>query len=417
MGLFSKIKALGIRAIDKLNKMHDPFDEFTRPILRRTNETLISKAGRFEDQLRQEFILENNVFNYRKVYDGEPLDLGDQCFWHGICTAMHAFKYSVTNDPTDAKNLQAMIAASAIHHYGPNLYLIRGITPDKTRFADDASNDSLTGHIAGLWWGWKYGDAACRVVASSIIKNVAEELISNEDSLVNQDGTHTTYGELVQGWKTDPLRLTLALAVYTTAFKVTGNPTFNERVQTLYRAYHEIVGFPKVMLWSWEKDYDTHRAAIHLSILADTASRETLDRCRYGLNRIWEMKRKTADPWLMALCARHGCTPTEDVASVSRRLHEYEFDERGPQIERLNSKNEDYWKLVGVTFFEWGGHLRSSQPLPFWKIGAQDFFPQRNLFSVDNWEGSTDTRLKYSGLDFLASYWLCRNICAVSAKE
>jgi hypothetical protein len=417
MGLLSAIKAGVIRLADGLNKMHDPFDEFSRPIIRRTADTLATKATQFEEQMGAEFMLPNGVFNYRKVYDGEPLDLGDQCLWHGITTAAQAFKYSVTQNPTDCSRLRALLAASALHHYGPNLWLIRGITPDKTRYADDASNDSLTGHVAGLWWGWLYGDAGAQVIAASILKNTASELLSNKDSLMKQDGTPTTYGTLVDGWKTDPLRLTLALATYMAAYKMTRLPQFVERASTLYRAYHEIVGFPKVMLWTWEKDYDTHRAAIHLSILADTASGEMLERCQYGLKRIWDMKRKTADPWLMGLCARHGAVPDADLKAVSKRLHEYEFAERGPQVERLNSKDADYWKSQGVKFFDWGGKLRASQPLPFWKMGTQDFFPQRNMFSVDNWTGQTDARLKYSGLDFLASYWLARNIGAVTVND
>jgi hypothetical protein len=410
MGLLSLLKATAIKATDLVNSSYDPFDEFTRPILRRTSMTLGGKSAAFDQQLRANFILPNGVFNYRLVYDGEPLDLGDQCLWHGICTATYAWKYAVTHDPADAATLRDLLTAMAVHHYGPNLWLIRGITPDKSRFADDASNDSLTGHLAGLWFGWKYGDAACQVIASSILKCTAEELLENNDSLMRQDGTPTTYGKLVDGWKTDPLRLTLALGVYAAAGYTLKDGRFADRYLKLYNTYREIVGFPKVNLLWWGKEYDTPRAAMHLCVLADLFQTpcETSDRVRYGLKRIWEMEHKTADPYLFGLAAKHGCVRSEEIPRVMSRLHEYEVEERGTQLERLNSKDAAYWKDHGVKFFMWGGHLRASQPLPFWKIGSQDFFPQRNLFSVDNYAGSTDARLKYAGLDFLASYWLGR---------
>jgi hypothetical protein len=125
------------------------------------------------------------------------------------------------------------------------------------------------------------------------------------------------------------------------------------------------------------------------------------------------MEQKAQDPWVAGICM----IPPDEAKAVAQRLHEYEFEERGQEVERINTARKDYWTGYGIEIFTWDDKQRASQPLPFWMIGSQDFFPQRDLFSVDNWQGQADPTLRYNGGDFLASYWLNRIAGTIGANE
>jgi hypothetical protein len=245
---------------------------------------------------------------------------------------------------------------------------------------------------------------------------VATELLENGHKLVKQDGSDTRYATLVQKWTPDPLRVSLAVATYAATWKATGHDRFLKAAESLAREYWEILGFPKVKLMWWEKKNDTQRAALHLRILRQASWNDKVtDRCDYGLWRIWNMERKAMDPWIAGLCAP-GITDGEALRVVPR-LFEYEVEEKNQQVERLNSARRDYWRKNGVRFIVWDGKWRASQPLPFWMMGSQDFFPERDLFSIDNWTGETDRRLRHNGADFLCSYWINRVQGAVGPEE
>jgi len=92
------------------------------------------------------------------------------------------------------------------------------------------------------------------------------------------------------------------------------------------------------------------------------------------------------------------------------RLAEMEVEEKSNVQERKNSIDEAFWKEHGVKFFQYGGNLRASQPLPLWKIGSQDFFWQRCQYSVDDWIGGNPGGQWHNGLDFLVCYWGMKSI-------
>jgi hypothetical protein len=295
-------------------------------------------------------------------------------------------------------------------------YLIRGVDPDhKDRFEENASNDSLTGHVYGLYMVWKWCPSL-RDRAAAMIEGLARSIIKGGFAMVNHDGKPTTYGQLIQGWKTDPLRLTLCLALLVLAHSATGSHA--AVIRKLAEDYKPILMYPKVRLLWWDTKYDTHRSAIHLSILADLAVPGLHEAIfKEGLMRIWLMQRKEADPWLLSLISEQVRIYPPEMVRVVSRINEYEFEERGPILERLNSLQKDYWKAHGaVRIFEYPPKwipgakpkLYASQPLPFWMMHSQDFFPQRDLRSVDGWQGSTDGRLRHSGADFIGSYWRLR---------
>jgi hypothetical protein len=61
-----------------------------------------------------------------------------------------------------------------------------------------------------------------------------------------------------------------------------------------------------------------------------------------------------------------------------------------------------------VESVKWGGNVRAKETLPLNKRGSQDFFWQRNLFSLDEWVGVMKPTVYHSGLDFLLCYHLAK---------
>lgn len=391
MSLANLIKTKGIRFADFLTKHHDLFDEFTRPILLPANAMPLEEMEAFFfKQIQDDFILSNGIFTIRKVYAMETVDLGDQALWHGIYTAMLAKKFLSTGD----KSVKLLLDTSlvAMKQLFQNGFLVRGRDPISNAIQDDVSNDALTGIMAGIYFATKAGGNTV-----DLAEMIGTELINHNYALVNQDGSPTTYGQLENGILTDPLRITLLLAMLHTCVLAGYSKAFWHFVR-LSMKYENLIPYAYVRLIWLYKDYDMHRAALHLYVLEQGPTVEISNLAAQGLERIWSFARKSMNPWVGALCG-HPCV---------ERLAEFDIAARGLQVQMTNSDKADHWAKYGVRIILWNDNWEASQPLPFWAIGSQDFFFQRDLFSLDNWEGATDTSLRFSGLDFLCAYWFSK---------
>lgn len=395
-----------LKVVDLLD--HQPWDEFTRLLEVKTVETLEYKSRKFQVDLFANFLeLDGTIIQYKEnVPRDANIDTGDQCLWHGIGVAMLAIKYSVTKSPSD--DIDLLAGLSGMNRHYRNFKLVRGIKADGT-IQDDVSNDQLSGHLCGLYFAWKYGSDTAAYHAGVLLHLIADELISNNYSLVNQDGTPTTYGQLEQGWKTDPLRITLLLALLKFASVAAHNPDesrsiYGAHYMMLMEKYYPLIKYPKVRFWSLDTQYDTHRAAIHLSILADLESGDVKHRACEGLLRIWKMVRRSANPWVYFLVRRQLLVDPADLDNCLKHLYEFTLEDKHDVVQRNNSSDP---QLATV---KWGGNVRALQPLPRWKVGSQDFFWQRHLYSVDDWQGQTTPSIAHTGLDFLIAYWGFRNL-------
>jgi hypothetical protein len=431
--LISLAKAVGLKAIDVANRWHDPFDEFTRPPYVKTTHPLHLKAAWFEADFVQNFRLPNGLWNYKRPAAGGLLDdVGDQATWSGIYTAFWAIKYSVTHSSNDSYELFEAVKAldrlrfSTVHKSWQRV-LIRGYDParlDRTTgvfdvgaVRDDASNDSLTGHFAGIYFAWKHGDEPTRRLAAGYLHEICEELMAGDFAIHRIDGTPTTYGQLINGIATDPLRLTLCLAILK-AGAAAVSPALQTAYEKLWKRYGVLTAYAQTKFLWLTKSHEAHRAALHLSILADL-ERYTPWKNTYvdGLRRIWALERKTGNAWINYLVQRHWQTPLSDFQTCVKVLREFEVEEKGPNVERINSADETYWNEKGVRFFKWGKYVRASQPLPKWKIGSQDFFWQRSAYSVDDWLGNSQPTHYHNGGDFLIAYWGLRQLGMIKGDQ
>lgn len=400
------LKVGGIRVADLLNRLFDPYEEFTRPVNPKYEETLKEKARKFELDMRDFFWSEKSVYLYTL-----PGNSGDQCLWHGMYAAMWSLKYAVTKDVALVSTLEAC-SDGLWAHQSPRLYtprLIRGWRLDGS-YEDEVSNDQASGHLLGIYFLWRYGPVDVREDAQALAASLANELIAHNNCLVNEDGSPTKHGRLENGLKTDPLNLTLALAIYRVAYRLTRQPLYKQRYDELVKKYRPMIPYANARLLWWEKTHHAHRAAIHYSILCDLEDEHDLHRLYMkGLLRTWSMERKSGNPWIYYLLRRVCLYDPADLENAKKHLAEFTLEDKQYNVERVNSPSEET--------FKWGKYLRVRQPLPRWKVGSQDFFWQRHLYSADDWAGNLKGDIRHNGGDFLVAYWGLRSLRLITGVE
>lgn len=364
MLIVNLIKIGVIWLCDTINVLWDPFEQATLPVVN------IDLAG-LEDKLFTHLQI-NHVVNGKFAYQlPMPVDAGDYALFQGVYTAMLAFKGADTAEALTA--LRALFIENT---------LIRGIRSDGT-INDTTSNDSATGALLGLYAVKDFKTAA----------NWAMQLLITRYALTDQSGVPTQYGQLEDGWKTDPLRITLLLAIF--AMARTEDPSFDAPYNELFDKYRALLAYPKIKLLWWDTDYDTHRAAIHLHILYKITGSEEYAK---GLRRIYRISEKSNNAWVNVLCAP--ALPKGEQADISM-MYTFTYEDRIKGL--LQSINSGRVESV-----EWGDSMRAKQTLPLNQRGSQDFFWQRNMFSLDEWVGVTEAWVYHSGLDFLVCYWLAK---------
>ena len=405
------VKVSLIWIIDTVNRIWNPFDSFTRPVILKRIETLDSKANQYEIALgkfyHDEIVYDSTISNGVN-FD----DVGDEALWHGIVIAMWGIKYSVTNDPIDLEKLRSGLIGLNLHQtaHGESVRrLIRGVqdpSNPQASFIDDVSNDGASGHILGIYYAWKYGDVAIKQETQILARGIADELLNNNYCLVGPTGVSTTYGKLIDGWLTNPMYLTLCLAILKVASVITSDSKYNIAYNNVLDTYGsaKLYNYPKVSFLTWNNWNDDHRAAIHLSILADFD-----DRFITGLKRLWKLNKNSGNAWVAYLCGRHLNMTKIDLNPCITRLNEFYVEDEN-NIQKINSTNPtvsgldiNIKKYVILWFMS--GNPISSQPLPVWWTGSQDFRFQRCSYSVDDWIGNNTTSQIFFGVDFLIAYW------------
>lgn len=370
MILINLIKVGVIRLCDFVNELYSPFEKATYT----GTANLDTLEKQFYTHLQSKFV-ENGHFKYQLPM---PDDHGDAALFQGLYTGLMNLAKS--------RNDEAVIAANtALDSYFHNAVLVRGVRADGT-INDTTSNDSATGVLFGLYWRW------CNTEQDETLTAWALNLMESNYALTDLNGKPTKFGRLEQGWKTDPLRLTLLLAILALAGKSSNNGVgyrASVAYNKLYRKYKLLLKYPKIKLLWWDTDYDTHRAAIHLNILFNlTGEKVYLD----GLKRIYRITKKENNAWVNLLCF-------EADTSI---LNSFVFENR-------IKGNVESWNSPYFPGVQWGKHRRSIKALPIAHRGSQEFFWQRNMFSLDEWMDNKEATVFHSGLDFLLAYWLKKN--------
>lgn len=382
MLIINLVKVAIIWLADLINKVFDPFKQF-----------ISYNAAASLEKLEQQF---SNDLNAR-IYHGEffyesprPVDAGDTAIWQGFMTAMKILKGVDTRQ--EREFIKSLFIDGA---------LIRGRWPDG-RPNDTASNDSATGMLFFFYVALYYGNSEERAMAGRLVCAWASHIKAHGWALCDLQGNPTRFGKLEQGaFLTDPLRITLLLGILAVAR--TYDPAFADDYAKLYKKHKQILPYAKVSFLWWGKDYDTHRAAVHLHVLYHIMGDEVY---RDGLRRTWRVSEKTQNAWVYALCALALADRNDKM--VQQRLSTFDFERR--QLGAVESLNPGAPTVKWPPFKIFGEEVkeRCRYALPFWRRGSQDFFWQRNPFSKDEWVGQKEAHVYHSGLDFLICYWLAK---------
>jgi len=414
MSLLSAIKARALDAADRYTWATEPWDNFTRPLIGTPN--YLSSTFAFQEneyfQDLKDFRREGLFLSRIPLPEGSPLDLGDSALWHGIYTAMLAVRWHFVGDGTSEIMLKAALQALGKHqtwHGEAQPRLIRGYDPRYPGWADDASNDTLTGHFFGIWAVLKWGPVELRDEAEQYLKNICDELANYNFCLIDNNKKPTPHGKLINGVLTDPLQYTLVHAIFSALRPYSSRYEFLRQI--LYKKYKELIPYGKAAFGNYQNWNDDHRAAMHLLVISETDP-ESKEYVRKGVRRMWRYAKKRANPWVNALLALTE-TVDRDAFNEMRRqawmvLGEYDLTARRNEVPvdwREKYKLSPLWNPTVVTV---KGIPRSTQPLPLWARGAQDFFFQRCPFSVVDWQGVTEPMSAFNAGDWLCAFWFSR---------
>jgi len=384
------LKVGAIWITDIVNKLYDPFE------LPPTHDPVSyppTLESLFYADLEARFMQPSGEFWYQIP---RPADAGDTALFQGLATGMKILKNADVSKQIDFINTLFI-----------NGTLIRGY--DNTGKPNDTtSNDSATGLLFFFYCALRWGTDDVRAKAGALLRTWANSLRAHNWALVDLQGNPTAYGALEDGVLTDPLRMTLLLGILAVARAY--DQSFGQDYADLYNTYRPILAYPKVKLLWWDTVYDTHRAAIHTHILYWMTKDEVYKR---ALQRIWRITEKEQNAWTYTLCSIALDNP--DGSLVRRILSTFDFNRR--QLGNVESINN------GVLTVNWPPALpfnlttpieRCRYALPFYRRGSQEFFWQRNLFSLDEWVGNKTADTYHSGLDFLICGWLANRLGLLS---
>lgn len=440
--MIDSLKASMLWLSDRLH--FDPYEDFNRPFFPADPiKSLYAICTEAEDDLKAFEILGGRIVVNRLPRDGS-IDTGDQATWHGIYTAMAAWRYSVK--PNEATGLQLMKLVEGLRLHQPKIgrdpltddaydgILCRGVKQNGTGGSIiqwDASNDSACGHLAGLWWAWKEGRGLVSRMTSNLIGAWATNIYQHDGALINPiTDKPTEFGKLENGILTDPLRVTLLMAIYGAAYRMTGNNAlFRGLGQECAERHHALIPYGKVRWWKFDNHNDLHRAAIQLRIMFESGIyNKWADEIIEGMKRLYAIGRRQENPWvcLLVMPCQTASGMDEFRAWVRGVLSEFSLSDKrwNKSVSNLNPANQKetmifmssskVWRSPVVKF---GGQLVSLQPLPFWTRGSQDFFWQRHPYSVVDWQGYGEGDTRHNMGDFLCAYWLARMVGVLDDKD
>jgi hypothetical protein len=421
MTLLSNLKATALRAADRYNQWATPYKPFVRPFLPLTTHSLKERETECYDDLEDFWLGGKVIQNHLYLTPGLGPDLGDQATFHGIYTAMLALKWYVTKDEGVKLEIQNALKGMASHQtaHGENRHrLIRGYIPGTLLWQDDPSNDTLTGHFCGLYFVLRYGPPECRLLATDLILALVESLKKNNFCLITPIGTPTLYGKLINGALTDPLQFTLCLAIFCTADNLTNHRRYCNTTGDLFREYGALVPYAKTGFGNYENWNDDHRAAIHLMVLSKEGDFSIRQAAKDGLMRMWDLYGRRGNIWMNAFISMGlpaigylDSMRADGRAQALQVLGEYELSAQRYDTELdwtatpVPDGHGNVWKpdIVQVK-----GNPRSTNPLPLWVVGRQDFVWQRHRYSVKDWVGNKEPTQRFNGGAFLCAYWACR---------
>ena len=409
-----QIKTWGLRLIDLINSVADPYDEFTRAMELPPGETVEERLNKLSNKFIAD--LHSRFAKGGFLAYQIPNDMGDMCIWNGVYAGMMCMRAHHLKD--ELANQEAKTAVEALCKFSEDR-LVRGVVPDglfednvflvdNTRAAeyftkgrslrrDDASLDSFAGWLFGMACAIKFGQF--HMVADNV-NAFFERFKADGYKLRNRDGSATRYGDCTPGLLQGPIR---NLAT-TTVARMSCIIDARAEWRSLAEKYKDDFANTETHFLHKHAYYNDNMAALIgaaycLITPVGIIGREEAAR---GLSRLVRKHKKNGNSFFVYLAALCGAEVSKaDLQNAEKILMEFSLSDNPPNgkavIERINSKDV---KTVKV-----GGRIEAAQPLPIWKRPASDFYWQRGPHDCDGYQGSGLAPIYMNCLDFLAAYW------------
>ena len=256
--------------------------------------------------------------------------------------------------------------------------------------------------------------AACREHfperVRALASDVAELLLETDMRLVDPDGRVTRYGELgpSAGWGFNPIAKLTGYAVFALAAELDPDPRFAARRDELRDrdrvvATSSITNIRVLGLTSYSNEMMAWNLYRVLVPLARRTNDPALADLRYGLRRTWLGVRSYENAYFTVLfcqLAPESCEP--QALDVARRtLLRFPLEKRrlapSPALEELPRALLPSRKL----------DIQAREPVPIELRPPENFEWKSSPYRLD---APTDPRTEYTGLDYLAAYWLYRDL-------
>jgi len=419
MSFFDLIKGRLLGIPDAINRQLHPFGEFTRP-------AIILDPNSLADKDRFFWAAIDKGWRHGKIGEfyqyADPFDGGDSAYFHGWYTAACALRNDWPALQLAVKGLELLI------NLGQDSRLSRGIDeiggrmkvgdPSRTYYkADgyvyhqDCSESSLIGVLTAAWTIWQVG--APKPIddrISVLIRALADQIISDEYRLMNQNGSAARFGDLRPRWQTAPIRLGSLACLLLLAHRATGIGKYRDRYEAFADEHAGSLTHQETHVL-WMHPYYQDVLAYQTYAMLATEDKDRGGRYRSALSHLWARTNHEGNPLYCALYKFAGCVPAPEYIEQARKtLEEFvanpSYGRTAKDPGSVDNTDSAFDEVHGFTWGpRWlrGGKRISRQPVPIHMRPAADFFWQRSPYSL---EGYSDHR--YNALDFSLAYHLGR---------
>lgn len=400
--MFEFLKTILLGAVDKLNVMADPFQEFTRPARDIDPATLEQR-----DRIAWADIQARWLFGPKREFywSMNPNDLGDMAIWHGLYTATCALRGD--NEALE----RAVCGMEKLQFLGGNSRLARGAdgvdgqhrtdpsrkyyTEDGYVWTDNCSESTLLGHLFGLMTciGTPLEERAGKMATA-----LAQQIIDDGYRMLNQDGTPAKFGDLRPGLTTAPIRLSALACTLLLASRF--DKKFRPEYDALVKNHMASLTHPEthvLFVHPWYQDLIAYLALTILFMVDGTAKNRTA--YQDAMLGMWKKNRKEGNTFyagLVALCIGPRSIDSVDRLNALKTLREFAVTVPS------KFKTAGHVSLVGdksIAQFTWGFGSKkmtvAKQPVPVWMRGPSDIVWQRCPYGLGDGSDSGFNMMDY----------------------
>ncbi|RME02505.1 MAG: hypothetical protein D6805_09755 [Planctomycetota bacterium] len=406
------------------------------PAFAPSKKRLWEKARLFEKNLELFIAPDGLLVYYRRDMAQNPGpprpgsygNAADGAMWTGVALGTQALRYACT------KSADALAKA---RKFAQGLHLLQAVTGVKgllARFYDHGTspNPSEQGHRAwrqgkGKYWRYRYRSnpskdqyagvlygyslaytwvPPLREVIRQDVCNIADHLIKNNYILTRANGTATKYGNLQGRIFGIPIGVNALISLHAITLAAKVNPTkYKPEWRRLIRyKYHRIARLSKFSLLGKTNHNNDNMAFLSIyGLLTLLPEGEVRREIKLAAKALWRFVRGEGNSfWNMMYCGMVE-RDLQGIRDGIQNLRLFPETLRGYEVDLRNLAKKGV--IEKSCFRNRGGKPISKYALPVYVRGLNSFAWKACPFALYHKEVGD---IRFSGLDYLAAYWLGR---------